>query len=683
MPSVQTYLKRPYLMISFGAALLVLFKVIVFLAFPPGWLSPVELKLEVWMEEDESLSRKDQVFLQIYQDTGKGMNEEQSRRIPVAATGEYESTRIVLPYRKWSTIRLDGPPRTGVFAIRSLRMVADEETLAWEGESLTEVLVPAVQLTEMGSDGRGGLLYRSSGTDPQFSLLVESPEPQVFGAASLKRLAFPLGVSFCGFLLWGWAGVFLVKTWKSMREAGGPLVGARGVYVVIGTVILVVVYSSIGKQAEQRPVPQHMAGHNLYFHLTESFLHGQLHLLEEPLRPLLQLQNPFNPSENEGLRLHDATFFDDRYYVYFGPAPVLTLYLPWKILTGGDLPDRWADAILLSGAFLFLFLIFVRSQSLFQAGAESRGPLVTAFLALGLTTGALFLMARSVVYEVALSSALFWMSAAVFLSLEGLQRGRSRKLLLFAGVALGMAMASRHSFVLASLFLVGAVLIYVCVWERPVVRGLTRFLALSLPAGAIGLLLLAHNQLRFEDPLEFGHNFQIGLVDPQEVDFLDASNLPYNLKINLLQPAEFYPPFPWIHLRGQKLLDWIDSPDSHIRVEKGLGLLFANPYLLLLPFLFPRKLFRGGSDPRGIWLVGVVAGIALINFVIIAMFSYSAPRYAVDYVPWMALLFTILWSLRVNWARRVWHRDPVTLIFVTALTWSILVHLGLALDRII
>jgi len=690
----KNLLNRPLCWIVVLATLVVFARGILLLAFPPGWLSPVELKLEVRMEPKEDKKRKDELFLQVFQDTGRGMNEVQSRRIPLVDSGEYEWTRIVLPHREWERIRLDGPPLAEPFSIRSLQLISDEQTLSWSGEELANVLRPTEQLVVEGTDADGGILYRSVGLDPQFDFAVDFPVPQIGDWALLQRLIVPLGITWLALIVLGNGLVFLVRIWREMRQPQGILAGGRGVAAGVGLLLVLVLYGTLGAQAEKKPVPQHMAGHNLYFHLTEAFLHGQLYLLEEPARPLLEMENPFDPVVNERLRLHDASFFDGRYFVYFGPAPVVWLYIPWQVLTGTDLPDRWADTFLLGGAFVFLFLIFLRASDLARTGERtgmgepvsrakpSNVGLIGGFLAISLTTGSLFLMARSVVYEVALSSALFWMAAAVFLAFEGVRNERRCRVLFFSGLSLGMAMGSRHSFVLASAVLVAATALYLLIRVRPWGVACRKWVALVLPTALIGFLLLAHNEARFEDPLEFGHNYQIGVVDPQNVDFLDSENIPYNLAINLFQPPAFYPPFPWIHLRGQELLDWISPPRTHIKVESGLGLLIANPYLLGLPFLFLAALRRVRSF-RLFWLWAVLASVAAVNFLIIALFSYSAPRYAVDYVPWMVVLFSILWVCALEGGKGSRRQIVLNGVLFVLLGWSICFYFGLALDRIL
>ncbi len=667
---------NPYLWVVAGALLIVLIRSVILMIFPPGWMSPVELEIEVRVDPHGRAKWKDDFFLQVFQDTGRGMNEEQSRHLPVMDTGRYERVKIVLPYRKWERIRFDGPPLPGLFSLRSLHLVSDEATLSWRGEELREVLVPTVQVVEVGKDPMGGLVYRATGGDPQFSLEVDFPQPQIWGWSSFGRMIFPLGATFCALVLSGWGLVYLSTVWREIAATRQATV-----LLGVGIVLIFVLYASFATQAEKKPVPQHMAGHNLYFHLTDAFLHGQVFLLEEPARPLREMDNPFDPLANQRLRLHDASYYRGRYYVYFGAAPVVALYVPWKVLTGSDLPDRWADAFFLFGTFLLLFFTFLRAGSLFPRRID-RGPVIVGFLSIGLTTGALFLLSRSVVYEVALASAAFWMSAALFLAFEGVKNGRFRRRhLLLAGGFMGLAMGSRHSFVVPCVIFAAVTSLYFLVKIRPLSSSVRNILALNLPAALVGVVLLYHNHVRFDDYLEFGHNHQIGVVDPHEVDFFDPGNAPFNSMISLFQPPDFGPSFPWVRLRGQKVLGWVDPSESYIEMESGIGLFVANPYLLLFPFLLP-AVWRKSGRPGWIWLVTAVTGIAAANFLVIAFFSYYCARYAFDYVPWVVLLFAMFWWLASEEREEggKWRIIHVFLVF--GLIWSIGLHFGLAFDRL-
>ena len=72
--------------------------------------------------------------------------------------------------------------------------------------------------------------------------------------------------------------------------------------------------------------------------LTDAFLAGQTSLLVQPSAELLALPDPHDPVANARFRLHDASLYHGKYYLYFGPTPAIVLFLPYKVLTGSHLP---------------------------------------------------------------------------------------------------------------------------------------------------------------------------------------------------------------------------------------------------------------------------------------------------------------------------------------------------------
>src|SRR5574339_279135 len=73
--------------------------------------------------------------------------------------------------------------------------------------------------------------------------------------------------------------------------------------------------------------------------LSRGFRKGQLHLDGEVPEELIRAKNPYDPvSRGDVPVLHDASYYQGKYYIYFGPAPVVTLLLPFNLVTGRDLP---------------------------------------------------------------------------------------------------------------------------------------------------------------------------------------------------------------------------------------------------------------------------------------------------------------------------------------------------------
>ena len=93
-----------------------------------------------------------------------------------------------------------------------------------------------------------------------------------------------------------------------------------------------------------------------YDYLVDGFLEGQASLSVRPAPELLALRDPYDPSLNGPWRLWDASLYHGRFYLYFGPTPVLLL-LPWRVLTGHHMPERIAVAAFAALGLLALALL--------------------------------------------------------------------------------------------------------------------------------------------------------------------------------------------------------------------------------------------------------------------------------------------------------------------------------------
>src|SRR3990167_4997190 len=87
--------------------------------------------------------------------------------------------------------------------------------------------------------------------------------------------------------------------------------------------------------------------HNHYSYLTQGFLSGHLNLSISPPAELLNLSNPYDPKQNIHIRwgdpvVHDVSLYHEKYYLYFGPLPVVAFFIPFKLLTGFYPSESWA-----------------------------------------------------------------------------------------------------------------------------------------------------------------------------------------------------------------------------------------------------------------------------------------------------------------------------------------------------
>src|ERR1035438_1482214 len=157
------------------------------------------------------------------------------------------------------------------------------------------------------------------------------------------------------------------RTWRSIStrleslKAGGSTAAtrrqvramhfnrvARGWLPWLAFVAVALFYTAVawvGGAARTR----HVQTSEYYALLTDAFLAGQTSLLVQPAAELLALPDPYDSSANGRFRLHDASLYHGKYYLYFGPTPALVLFLPYKVLTGSHLPARVAVASFCAG----------------------------------------------------------------------------------------------------------------------------------------------------------------------------------------------------------------------------------------------------------------------------------------------------------------------------------------------
>src|SRR5215510_8745379 len=150
-----------------------------------------------------------------------------------------------------------------------------------------------------------------------------------------------------------------------------------------------------------------------YNMLTRALAAGQLHLLEEPKPEMFELSLPYEPGKNAPARLHDASLYHGRYYLYFGVVPVVALFLPWRLAGLGDLPEAVAALAFAVGGLL-LWLAVLRRLLREHLPGTSPWMLAGATAVLGVASVVPFLLRCPFVYEVAIAGGYFFLAAACF-----------------------------------------------------------------------------------------------------------------------------------------------------------------------------------------------------------------------------------------------------------------------------
>ncbi len=239
-----------------------------------------------------------------------------------------------------------------------------------------------------------------------------------------------------------------------------------------------------------------------YNFLVRGWRSGQLHMSKEPSPEMLALADPYDPTQNSTARLAHASYFKGRYYLYFGATPAVLVMLPYGLLTGRELGTTTTLFVFCVIGFVTASLLWLKVRhDYFPGSTRWIGP--AGVLVLGFGTHVLALQRRPLVWELPIATA-YAFSMLALAALYRLIHRPSSGAALFAGLSLGLAAASRPT------YLMGAIALVPVAWEwwRKRRNAPTRAMAhLGWMGG--GLLVCcaavaAHNFARFENPLEFG-----------------------------------------------------------------------------------------------------------------------------------------------------------------------------------
>ena len=134
---------------------------------------------------------------------------------------------------------------------------------------------------------------------------------------------------------------------------------------------------------------------------------GRLDLPVTPSPELLALPDPYDPAQNSAYRLHDASLYEGKYYLYWGPLPALPRLL-WLQLAGAlPLGLLWHLGAAVAAALGYVAVLH-RVASLTHAPGQ-RLWLVSSAAALLFGPLMLYLVARPSIYH----EPILWAMAAL------------------------------------------------------------------------------------------------------------------------------------------------------------------------------------------------------------------------------------------------------------------------------
>jgi hypothetical protein len=440
-------------------------------------------------------------------------------------------------------------------------------------------------------------------------------------------------VSFC---------MFRKKVWNISYDRTSHLHNQMIVWlaILLCFVSLFLGRAAGGKEPISYPLRQAPEAYGCYIQQFDAFRKGQLNLDLKVDPKLKAMSNPYDYSARVAKNVSfdwDRSFYNGKYYSYFGVTPLLIVYYPYYFLFHALPTDSQAGMILALWTIPFLLLL-LRELAL-RYCKRINLLLFLLGMAAAVFSSMLFMLQISAdFYYIAYLSELLFLCIFLFLILaaDRTRQPEPRALLFFlCGAAYVFAVGSRPVAALSIVFAAPMLLRDLFRGEGRFPRRLLRFCAFAVPVLCGALALMQYNALRFGSPFEFGTTYQL-TIDNMRYNRFRVLNFIPAVYHYFFQFPYFDPRFPFLHV-VDKQFSYYSSYQLHIVM---LGMM-SFPSLWWIFRMRHTPVYRERNGARLLfWTILLLSlGIAVLNYSV----SGTDIRYVTDFSLFLsALSFLII-----------------------------------------
>ncbi len=371
------------------------------------------------------------------------------------------------------------------------------------------------------------------------------------------------------------------------RSRAIAICGAAMCVLVIYTAVALSLNNADITLLEEYPISNVNAADE-YEQLFDAFVKGQLNLdIDYDTSLLDSLDNAYDRSERNEKNVTgsfwDRAYYDGKFYSYFGVLPVFTVYFPVYILTGGMPSTVLASAILCIYAIIFLTLLY----NLVMTKFCKRAPavlVVLGYFAVLFSSLILSLAAESMFYYMALLAGIGAVMAFFYFLLKAYYAEKPSGrcvFLVFTGISVVAIAAARPTLLLYTLAAIVPA-VYIFRSGSTVKQKVQYTVSLGTPVVIGAALIMLYNYLRFDNPFEFGFNYQL-TISMAEANTVTLSMIPAMIYHMFLQSPKVTSNFPYIEPKTYSL----DSYTRYTYLGRCMGVL-NYPIIwgnVLLPFV--------------------------------------------------------------------------------------------------
>ena len=349
---------------------------------------------------------------------------------------------------------------------------------------------------------------------------------------------------------------YTVSEYKYSRRI---LAGTAAAICLLTSICTIVLTKDQNTRLLSKYDPENMYSDDQYEELFYAFTQGKTSIdIDFDLTKFDGLDNVYDRSERNEKKAKgdywDRAYYNGNFYSYFGVAPVITVYYPVYLLTGHVPTPVLASMILALYAQVFVSLLYIKVIRHMCSNA----PLVLAVMGLpAVLSGSLILPLafEFKFYFMAVLSGVGSVAAFLYFILGAYyaEKYKPRVIyLLLAGASVVDIAASRPTLVLYCFIAIIPGLFILK--DRSVRRNLKlRYITAMITPVLLGaIMLMYYNYDRFDNPFEFGFNYQL-TVSIAKANTIKLSMIPAALYHFFFQQPDFSTNFPYFHMRSREL----------------------------------------------------------------------------------------------------------------------------------
>jgi hypothetical protein len=351
------------------------------------------------------------------------------------------------------------------------------------------------------------------------------------------------------------------------------------------------------------------AGLNEYAVLADSLMHGKVSVGEaSELVKGMENEIVFWNSYSGEVKF-DYAYYNGKYYVYFGILPCLVFFLPYRLLTGHDMPNYIPVVSLCVIMLLEIYLLLGMLIRRYFRNVPYMAKLLMTMSACG-GMGIPFFISVPDHYMIAILSGVVlciaggmcWLRGCVPVTMHQLsERSRAREQVIYltlGSVCMAAVSLCRPTLLILGFMFLASMLITGrnAVLNMPKAQLVKTILAVGVPYVLFAIICMYYNYIRFDSVFDFGASKNMTTIPFNG----NHGYLPYQIARSLYEylvaPANFTPELPFFYHQHWKQLS---EGSSILAVTKpDIGLFTGAPVLWAGLFCFG---FRKRLKEKKIW----------------------------------------------------------------------------------